>query len=199
MVNRHRGEIEAVLDGKSYRLCLTLGALAELEHAFGEDDMLAVAERFEQGRIAAKDAIRIIGAGLRGAGYDFDDGCGVDAERGRRSRLRRHRGAAASRHLHHRRGGESRPFGGAGGAGVRSEPFPWAAAMEAGLGTLRLAPPVFWAMTPRELDAALRGAFGVADREAPMRRDELVTLMATYPDHLGLDILSTTTNYAPKH
>jgi hypothetical protein len=64
MVNRHRGEIEAVLDGKSYRLCLTLGALAELEHAFGEDDMLAVAERFEAGRIAARDAIRMIGAGL---------------------------------------------------------------------------------------------------------------------------------------
>ncbi len=73
MVNRHRGEIEAVLDGKSYRLCLTLGALAELEHAFGEDDMLAVAERFEAGRIAARDAIRMIGAGLRGAGYDLDD------------------------------------------------------------------------------------------------------------------------------
>ena len=73
MVNRHRGEIEAILDGKSYRLCLTLGALAELEHEFGEDDMLAVAERFEAGRIAAKDAIRMIGAGLRGAGYDLDD------------------------------------------------------------------------------------------------------------------------------
>jgi len=73
MVNRHRGEIEAQLDGKSYRLCLTLGALAELEHAFGEDDMLAVAERFEAGRIAANDAIRMIGAGLRGAGYDIDD------------------------------------------------------------------------------------------------------------------------------
>ena len=73
MVNRHRGEIEAALDGKSYRLCLTLGALAELEYAFGEEDMLAVAERFESGRIAAKDAIRIIGAGLRGAGYELDD------------------------------------------------------------------------------------------------------------------------------
>ena len=35
MVNGHRGEIEA-----------TLGALAELEHTFGEEDMLAVAERF---------------------------------------------------------------------------------------------------------------------------------------------------------
>jgi hypothetical protein len=73
MVNRYRGEIEAALDGKSYRLCLTLGALAELEYAFGEEDMLAVAERFESGRIAAKDAIRIIGAGLRGAGYELDD------------------------------------------------------------------------------------------------------------------------------
>jgi len=48
MVNRHRGEIEATLDGKSYWLCLTLGALAELEHAFGEDDMLAIAESVGQ-------------------------------------------------------------------------------------------------------------------------------------------------------
>lgn len=73
MINRYRGEIDAVLDGKSYRLCLTLGALAELEHAFGEDDMLAVAERFEAGRLAAADAMRLIGAGLRGAGYDIED------------------------------------------------------------------------------------------------------------------------------
>ncbi|WP_342027481.1 phage tail assembly chaperone [Methyloceanibacter methanicus] len=32
--------------------------------------------------------------------------------------------------------------------------------MEAGLGALRLSPCDFWAMTPRELDAALKGAFG---------------------------------------
>ena len=49
MVNRNCGEIEAILDGKSYRLCLTLGALAELEHAFGEDDMLAVADASRPG------------------------------------------------------------------------------------------------------------------------------------------------------
>ena len=73
MVNRHRGEIEAVLDGKPQRLCLTLGALAELEDAFGEDDMLALASRFEAGRLSARDAIRIIGAGLRGGGLDLDD------------------------------------------------------------------------------------------------------------------------------
>ena len=73
MPNPHRGEIEAVLDGKPYRLCLTLGALAELEHAFGDTDMLALAERFQSGRLAARDAQRVIGAGLRGGGTDIAD------------------------------------------------------------------------------------------------------------------------------
>ena len=73
MANRHRGEIEAVLDGKPYTLCLTLGALAELEHAFGAGDLVALAERFERGRLSARDATRILGAGLRGAGNDIGD------------------------------------------------------------------------------------------------------------------------------
>lgn len=74
MANRHRGEIEAVLGGERRVLVLTLGALAELEDAFGGEDMLALAVRFETGRISARDAIRIIGAGLRGAGNDVSDG-----------------------------------------------------------------------------------------------------------------------------
>lgn len=73
MANRHRGEIDAVLDGKPYTLCLTLGALAGLESAFGDEDMLALATRFEKGRISARDCQRIIGAGLRGAGFDISD------------------------------------------------------------------------------------------------------------------------------
>ncbi len=73
MANRHRGEIVAKLDGKPYRLCLTLGALAELEAAFGDEDMVGIATRFETGRISARDAQRVIGAGLRGAGYDVSD------------------------------------------------------------------------------------------------------------------------------
>jgi hypothetical protein len=73
MPNPHRGEIEACLDGQRYTLCLTLGALAELEHAFGHEDMLALAERFRSGRLSARDAQRIIGAGLRGAGHDITD------------------------------------------------------------------------------------------------------------------------------
>lgn len=74
MANKHRGEITAELDGKTYTLCLTLGALAELEAAFGDEDMLALATRFETGRLKAADAIRIVGAGLRGAGHDIADG-----------------------------------------------------------------------------------------------------------------------------
>lgn len=73
MANRHRGEIDAVLDGKPYTLCLTLGALAGLESAFGDEDMLALATRFETGRISARDCQRIIGAGLRGADFDISD------------------------------------------------------------------------------------------------------------------------------
>lgn len=73
MANRHRGEIEATLGGERRVLVLTLGALAELEDAFGGEDMLALASRFETGRIRAADAIRIIGAGLRGAGNDVRD------------------------------------------------------------------------------------------------------------------------------
>jgi len=73
MVNRQRGEIEAVLDGRTWTLCLTLGALAELEAALAAGDLMALAKRFEDGKLAAGDAIRVIGAGLRGAGNDVDD------------------------------------------------------------------------------------------------------------------------------
>jgi len=84
MVNRHRGEVEAVLDGERYTLCLTLGALAELEDAFGEEDMLALAQRFEAGRLSARDAMRIIAAGLRGGGQTLSDQAvaGMQAEGG---------------------------------------------------------------------------------------------------------------------
>jgi Phage tail tube protein, GTA-gp10 len=73
MANRHRGEITADLGGKTWTLVLTLGALAELENAYGGEDLLSLAQRFEQGRIRATDAIKVIGAGLRGAGHDLAD------------------------------------------------------------------------------------------------------------------------------
>ena len=71
--NAERGEIVATFSGRRYRLCLTLGALAELESALGADDLLALAARLEGGRLSAREVMAIIAAGLRGAGHDVDD------------------------------------------------------------------------------------------------------------------------------
>lgn len=73
MANRHRGEVRACLGGKDYTLCLTLGALAELEDAFGVTDLPALGERFATGRLSARDLVLILGAGLRGAGHPLSD------------------------------------------------------------------------------------------------------------------------------
>ena len=71
--NRRRGEIEAAIDGERRILCLTLGALAELETAFAADDLAGLAARFSAGGLKAADLIRIIGAGLRGGGNVYSD------------------------------------------------------------------------------------------------------------------------------
>src|ERR1041385_1429956 len=73
MPNKYRGEIEAEIGGERRTLVLTLGALAELESAFGAGDLVALAERFGSGRLSARDLVRIIGAGLRGAGEKVTD------------------------------------------------------------------------------------------------------------------------------
>lgn len=73
MPNTHRGEIAADIGGQRRTLVLTLGALAELESAFGADDLMALAERFGTGRLSARDLVRIIAAGLRGAGETISD------------------------------------------------------------------------------------------------------------------------------
>ena len=74
MANRHRGEIEAEIGGAKRRLVLTLGALAELEDAFGADDLVALAERLRIGS-ARRRAISCASsrAGLRGAGETVSD------------------------------------------------------------------------------------------------------------------------------
>ena len=41
--------------------------------AFGADDLVALAERFGAGRLRAHDLVRIIAAGLRGAGETVSD------------------------------------------------------------------------------------------------------------------------------
>jgi hypothetical protein len=73
MANPQRGEIAAVLDGEERTLCLTLGALAELEARLQAGDLVGLGERFASGRVSARDLTAIIGAGLRGGGNAVTD------------------------------------------------------------------------------------------------------------------------------
>jgi hypothetical protein len=73
MPNARRGEVALQLGGARYTLCLTLGALAELEHAFGVEDLTALAERFGSGRLSSRDLLTILAAALRGGGHALDD------------------------------------------------------------------------------------------------------------------------------
>ena len=61
-------------------------------------------------------------------------------------------------------------------------PFPWDDAIAAGLGILRLPPAAFWAMTPRELALAMRGATGVSAFAPSLARGDLADLMQRFPD-----------------
>jgi uncharacterized phage protein (TIGR02216 family) len=57
--------------------------------------------------------------------------------------------------------------------------------MEIGLGVLGLSPPVFWMMTPAELQAALRGRLGPDRAFTSMTAGQLDELMQRYPDQKG--------------
>ena len=65
--------MEAVIGGEHRVLCLTLGGLAELETAFGAENLNDLAARFSSGNLKSADMIRIIGAGLRGGGNLLSD------------------------------------------------------------------------------------------------------------------------------
>lgn len=66
MVNGVRGEVAAVLAGAERRLCLTLGALAEIETGLGVAGMAALAERMKA--LSARDLMVVLAALLRGGG-----------------------------------------------------------------------------------------------------------------------------------
>ena len=70
MANPWTGEVELTIDGERRALKLTLGALAELESAMGEDSILALVERFETSRFSTRDVLHLIVAGLRGGGWN---------------------------------------------------------------------------------------------------------------------------------
>jgi len=66
MVNGVRGEVVARLAGAERKMCLTLGALAEIETELGVAGMAALAERMKA--LSARDLMVVLAALLRGGG-----------------------------------------------------------------------------------------------------------------------------------
>lgn len=71
--NIQRGEITATIGGQERVLCLTLGALAELEARLMHGDLIGLSQRFASGRVSARDLTAVLGAGLRGGGNTITD------------------------------------------------------------------------------------------------------------------------------
>lgn len=75
-MNGARGESAVMLGGERRRVCLTLGALAEIETGLGVDGLAAVAERMKA--LSARDLMVVLAAVLRGGGEDVSDVASVD-------------------------------------------------------------------------------------------------------------------------
>lgn len=65
-VNGARGEVGLLIGGVERRLCLTLGALAEIETAFGCTQLAELNLRMRA--LSARDLVLVLGALLRGGG-----------------------------------------------------------------------------------------------------------------------------------
>lgn len=70
--NKARGEVLLEIDGRPRRLCVTLGALAELEAAFDVVSLSELAERLAQ--LTASDLILVLAALTAGGGEALSTG-----------------------------------------------------------------------------------------------------------------------------
>lgn len=80
MDNPWSGVVCLTIDGVERPMSLTLGALAELEATLGEDSLVALVERFENGGFSSRDVLALIIAGLRGGGWQVDQSELLSAE-----------------------------------------------------------------------------------------------------------------------
>ncbi len=65
------GGVEFLIGDQPHTLCLTLGALMEIEQALGIDGLNEIGDRLATPR--AKDLVAILGALLRGGGHELSD------------------------------------------------------------------------------------------------------------------------------
>lgn len=91
--NGVRGEVVVDLGGTPCRLCLTLGALAEIETGLGVEGLAAVAERMKA--LSARDLMVVLGALMRGGGQTETDVAAVDPRAAAKAVARAFAAAAA--------------------------------------------------------------------------------------------------------
>lgn len=92
-MNGVRGEVVVVLAGVERRLCLTLGALAEIETGLGVQGLAGVAERMRA--LSAVDLMAVLAALLRGGGEDGALAAGVEPREAAQAVARAFAAAAA--------------------------------------------------------------------------------------------------------
>lgn len=73
LVDQRRGIVTAMVEGNQHHLCLTLGALAELEERLGGGSLYDLGKNWDSGTLTAREVIAVFSAGLRGGGYDVSD------------------------------------------------------------------------------------------------------------------------------
>ena len=73
IINEKRGEVAIEIDGKTHKLCLTLGALAEMETAFAAQNLDELGDKM--GRLGTHDIIIVLLILLKGGGeiWDIDE------------------------------------------------------------------------------------------------------------------------------
>lgn len=68
--NRARGEVLLLVDGRQHKLCVTLGALAELEAAFDAVSLAELGERL--GHLTAADLLTVLSVLTAGGGAGIE-------------------------------------------------------------------------------------------------------------------------------
>lgn len=179
--NRHRGEVVFYGGGRPYVLCLTLGAVAELEAAFGLAHLGDLEAMLEERDLNAQDFMIILAIAIRGGGRHGEN---MDIANFSAPQDYAHaaRAVEALFALCLRQAEDS-----AGGLQELDDGLSLAAMMRFGLGVLRLSPEDFWGMSLVEFFAARAGYVGAGSLShqqppahgAPM---DLQGLMQLYPD-----------------
>ena len=73
MANKRRGEISFVAGEETYTMCMSLGAMAEIEDAFDLESIAELSTIFSDGKFKISDLIKLLGALIRGGGHDITD------------------------------------------------------------------------------------------------------------------------------